>query len=187
LRLLLVLLLLPSLSVAEPRTVLPENVLSAITADWNNDGQKDRAILVDNPIEGVAELYIYTGKDRGFFEHSISPEIAWSGSMWGQQPSLEINSDGDLLVKSTNHGMGRTRWFQTLTITYRNGAFVVARFNHSYYDSLDPNDNGECDINLLSGRGLTLRGEETPRDIILPARVIPASEWNTDIFPEECF
>ncbi len=186
-RFLLIFLLLPTISVAEPRMVFPANVLSSITANWNGDGQKDRAVLVDNPIEGVAALYIYLGKGDRFIEHSSTPEIAWSGSMWGQQPSLEINSDNNLLVKSTNHGMGRTRWFQTLTITYRNGAFVMAGFNHSYYDSLDPDDYGECDINLLSGRGLTSRGEETPREIVLPARVIPASEWNTDIFPEECF
>lgn len=169
-RLLLILLLLPTMAIAKPRMVFPGNVLSVITADWNGDGQKDRAVLINNPVEGTADLYIYIGADGGFFEQTYAPNIVWSGSLWGQQPSLELNDAGSLLVLSTNHGMGRIRWFQALTIAYRDENFVMAGFTYDYYDSIDPEDTGECDINLLTRSGIRML----------------ASEWNIDIFPEDC-
>lgn len=184
-RLFLFLLFLPALAIAENK-VEPYRVLSVVTADWNGDGRKDRALLVGNPEAATASLYIYLGTREGFDAVEFIPAFVWSGSMWGQQPGLTVSESGSLLVHSLNIGMGRNRWEQTLTIAYRDARFVVAGFTFQYHDSLDPEDHGFCDLNLLTGRGVVALSGEAEQEIDGIAFGGYVSDWHMDSFPGEC-
>ncbi len=185
-RIFFAILLLPTLGFAQT-SISPWEVLSVVTADWNKDGQKDRAVLVGSPEPSSADLYIYLGTPKGFEETVFVSQFASSGSMWGQLPSLAVNDAGSLLVHSLNIGMGRNRWEQVVTIAYRDDSFVLAGFGFQYHDSIDPDDNGSCDLNILTGRGVfsVNSGPEQTRDH-LSIDVMPITAWNMDMFPEEC-
>ncbi|MEE9453633.1 MAG: hypothetical protein V3V13_04540 [Paracoccaceae bacterium] len=182
----ILMLLLPTFAFAQP-TIAPWQVLSVVTADWNKDGQKDRAVLVGNPEASMADLYIYLGTPKGFELAGFVSQFAMSGSMWGQLPSLALNEGGSLLVHSLNIGMGRNRWEQVVTIAYRDNDFVLAGFGFQYHDSIDPDDNGSCELNILTGRGVfsVNSGPEQTLDH-LSIDVMPITAWNMDMFPEEC-
>lgn len=186
-RFILFLILFPSVLFAQERMVSPADVLSVITADWNKDGRKDRAVLMYNYEMGEADLVIYLGSKDAMVEHAFAPQIAWYGSMWGQQPSLALSDAGSLLIHSLNIGMGRNRWEQTLTIAYRDEAFVVAGYTHSYHDSITPDDYGMCDVNLLTGNGEVSTGEGSLRKFMLGDTSISLLDWNLDTYPPECF
>lgn len=186
-RFILFLILSPSVLFAQERMVFPSDVLSVITADWNKDGRKDRAVLMYNYGMGEADLVIYLGSQDAMVEHVFAPQIAWYGNMWGQQPSLTLNDTGSLLVHSLNIGIGRNRWEQTLTIAYRDEAFVVAGYTYSYHDSITPENYGDCDVNLLTGNGEVSIGEGPLRKFILGTTSTSLLDWNLDTYPKECF
>ena len=136
-------------------SVKPSDVVSVVTLDMNSDGSMDRAVLVNNPDETSVDLLIYLGEDAA---HKMKlalnkPEIAWTGAMWGQLPSLESNNKDSLLIKSENSAIGRDRWSQKLTVAYRNNEFVLAGYTYDSYDTLDPKAGKSCDVNLLTGKG----------------------------------
>ncbi len=136
-------------------SVKPSDVVSVVTLDMNSDGSMDRAVLVNNPDESSVDLLIYLGED-GAHQMKLAlnkSEIAWTGAMWGQLPSLESNNKDSLLIKSENSAIGRDRWSQKLTIAYRNNEFVVAGYTYNSYDTLNPDAGKSCDVNLLTGKG----------------------------------
>lgn len=163
-------------------TVEPWQVLAVLDADWTEDGRRDRAVLIDDREEGVADLLVYIGGQQGAMQLAESvPNIAWSGLAWGTTPGLEQNAAGSLQVISRNESVGRNRWRETTTIAWRGGRFVVAGFTFESYDTLDPGLTKTCDANFLAGRGL-LDGSE----FSVPAGGIPLSDWSADHMPGEC-
>lgn len=137
------------------------DVIDALTADWNDDGSMDRAILVTNKETDQADLYLYVGGEAAneFKLDLVRKDAVWVGGMWGTLPSLELSKKGSLLIKSANEAIGRDRWNQTITVAYRNNNFVAAGFTYNAYDTLEPNAAGtQCDVNLLTGKG-TLNGK----------------------------
>lgn len=159
--------------------VSPGDVLAVVTHDWNDDGGQDRAVLVAG--EETADLYIYLSTDttdeRRLALHSRA--IVWRGLAWGTQPGLSVNERGSLLVHAMNEAIGRNRWHQTLTIALRGRSFLVAGFTHQGYDTLDPDNQFICDINLFSGKGL-LNGKPFQSTV----RAMPADQWGAERGPE---
>lgn len=76
--------------------------------------------------------------------------VAFNGMMWGQQPSLTINSKGSLEINSIQEAIGRTHWSQKLTVVYRGGD----------YDSVAMKGS-TCDINYLT-RVAFVNGKTSP-------------------------
>ena len=141
---------------AEELQINPAQVLSVVTADWNNDGGFDRALLLLPQADSdEADLYIYLSDadSNTMLQVSHKAKIVWVGGMWGTQPSLKVNKKGSLILKSANESIGRNRWQQKLTIAYRKGHFVVAGYTYSAHDTLDLDYKLKCDINLLTGKG----------------------------------
>jgi hypothetical protein len=101
--------------------------------------------------------------------------------MYGQEPWLEASEHGSLKLYSENSAIGRERWEQILTIAYRRGAFMVAGYTYTYYDTLDPDAAGQCDVNLLTGKGVH---NGTSFKTTLPAMGV--SDWTMDTRPPEC-
>ena len=163
----------------------PQNTLATVTADLNNDGVADRAVLFRAGKEMDGALAIF---DRGDPDRLalFAPAIAWVGGL-GQQPDLGVSPRGSLLVKSMNDSVGRERWFQTVTIAYRKGRYLLAGITYDWYDTLDPANTGTCDLNLLTGKGTLQKGETGPATALrVSLRAMPPEDWDGAL-PPECF
>ncbi len=144
---------------AEMNETDESGALAALDSDLNGDGIPDRAEIVppfgdeyDNTLrlflarEG-GELELVT-EARGFVWGNV-------GMIVGQEPTLDVNAQGSLLVGSQNQAIGRNRWQQQVTIAYRDGKFRVAGYSYFAYDTLDPEPGPtECDLNLFTGKGV---------------------------------
>ncbi len=108
---------------AEPRL---QDVLSAVTLSFGDDGAFDRAVLTQNGDAG-ADLTIFRavpppdGAVAALKPTLVKKDVAWSGRMWGTLPSLSVNGKGSLVIASANDAIGRNRWTQTLTVVLRGG------------------------------------------------------------------
>jgi hypothetical protein len=164
-------------------SVKPSDVLSVVTLDMNNDGSMDRAVLVNNADETSVDLLIYLGED-GAHQMKLAlnkPEIAWTGAMWGQLPSLEKTNKDSLLIKSENSAIGRDRWSQKLTVAYRNNEFILAGYTYESYDTLDPKAGKSCDVNLLTGKG-----EKNGKLISVAKKAPLVKDWQNEGGIPEC-
>lgn len=184
------LLALVSLPAFAAESVSPDSVLSAVTVDLNNDGGFDRAVLAEvtgpDGAAGTTDLYIYLSvpNELGHDVRELAlvkREAAWAGGMWGTLPSLEVASNGSLLLKSGNDAIGRGRWQQTLTIALRNKELTVVGLTYVSRDTLDPNGGGNCDLNLLTGNG-TRNGKKIKASI----KAGSLKNWDMENLPKEC-
>lgn len=172
--------LLPSGAAGAQDAMIPAKaVAGSATVPVDGDINRYRAVLAETG-EG-ADLYIYTDAGEGWVEAAHAKDIVWRGGMYGQEPWLEATEHGSLKLYSENSAIGRDRWEQILTIAYRGGEFVVAGYTFSYYDTLDPDATGQCDVNLLTGRGL--HNDKTFKTR-LPATKV--ADWTMDTSPPEC-
>ncbi|MDH6266772.1 hypothetical protein M2360_002168 [Rhizobium sp. SG_E_25_P2] len=173
-----------SLVLSQPvlaETIETSSVVSAVVGDFNKDGAQDLAMLVRG--EDAMDLHLLLGVEgRGYLE----PADVVKGQIWGeagpdslvgQEPYLETLPNGSLAVNTRNDAVGRGRWNQKLTLAYSNNALVVAGFSYIWRDTIDPDNAGQCDINILTGKGIretlpetgdpvrtriAIKGEQTP-------------------------
>jgi len=176
---LLLALLMIAPATAQDGLVPVAAVSAVVTADMDGDFYRYRAVLVE--VEGGADLYIFTEAGEGMRLAAHAPSIVWRGHMFGQEPELELAPNKSLRVISENEAVGRDRWRQTLTIAYRDGRFVVAGYTFSYRDTLDPEAGGECDVNLLAGRGVL-----NDKKFRTTMTAMPVENWTMDTRPSEC-
>lgn len=172
-----------SLAGFQAQTASADELVAQIHGDLDGDGYSEIARLerVDNSSD--ASLVIFSGK-TGQLETRTNA-IFWVGGE-GQQPELKITSRGSLQVISMNESIGRNRWHQTATIALRGGYYLLAGYTYSWYDTLDLASAGECDVNLLNGKGLlhTSPGQK-PRSFRTKMRSFPIQEWDGEP-PQEC-
>ncbi|UES50708.1 hypothetical protein [Roseibium aggregatum] len=154
-------------------------IAGAVTSPVDGDINRFRAILVET--EEGADLYVFTDAGEGWKQVAHAKDIVWRGGMYGQEPWMEATEHGSLKIYSENSAVGRNRWEQVLTIAYRNGVFRVAGYTYSYYDTLDPDANGQCDVNLLTGKGV-LNGKNFKTSL----GALPVQDWTMDTRPPEC-
>jgi len=162
-----------------------ENVISSLTFDFNNDGMPDRAVMVETDIG--ADLYIYQGMDAPL---GAMPEMklifykkdaVYSGGVFGQLPSLDVNERGSLKIKSENVSIGRNRWTEVLTIGYRTNQFMVLGVTYTAYDTLNTNSFSDCDLNLVSGKSVR-KGKSFAAGL----QPVSLADWSDDKLPREC-
>lgn len=165
-------------------TALPgfgADIVASVETDLNNDGRVERISLLHTG-DGGADLLIE--HIRG--ARLIVPDFAWIGGI-GQEPSLSVNASGSVLVTSQNESVGRNRWVQTLTIAYRSGAYRVAGYTYGYYDTLDLQATGSCDLNLLNAKGFVSVQNGAQQAIQHQLGAMPIAEWSMDTpIPEVC-
>jgi len=164
---------------AQQAMVPAMSVAGVETVPVDGDIFRFRAVLAET--EDGGDLYIFTDSGGGWLQTVYAKDIVWRGGMYGQEPWLEATEHGSLKIHSENTAVGRNRWEQVLTIAYRNNQFLVAGYTFSYYDTLDPDGAGQCDVNLLTGKGI-LNGNTFKTS--LPA--LPVGEWTMDTQPREC-
>lgn len=149
-------------------------------SDLDGDGRAERFALVAME-DGAADLAIEAGSAR-----ITVRDMVWAGGI-GQRPELALAPNGSVRLSSMNEAIGRNRWRQTLTIAYRDGAYRVAGYTYDWYDTLNLEDRGSCDLNLLTGRGFLTVGEGPARDIRSDFGARPVTEWSFDApGPEAC-
>ena len=130
-------------------------IFSVATTDWNNDGIEDPVMILNindgEQFDGL--FYLSDESGRLALLHHI-PDIVWGSSvMFGQEPWVATTQNGSVIVGSQNSAIGRNRWEQKLTIAYRDSQLIVAGYTYSFYDTLDTEAYGGCDLNLLTGKG----------------------------------
>lgn len=158
-----------------------------ITADITGDGLIDFVELYENVNPGDADLRIWVRNTNGVLElSSQSLALVWVGGP-GQQAELSLTDHGSLQVISQNYSIGRNRWQQTLTLAYRNDIFVLAGFTYNWYDSLNLEDSGNCDVNLLTGKGVLETGNEVVSKTRFTTNAYhgPIEHWDKE-WPKEC-
>jgi hypothetical protein len=165
---------------------LAENVIATLTFDFNGDGAADRLLLVEG--DNAADLYIYQSVDDPARSTPVlklvfyKKDIAYSGGVFGQLPSLQLNERGGAFkIKSENVSIGRNRWTQVLTIAYRAGQFMVIGVTYTAYDTLDPNSFSDCDLNLANGKAMR-KGKAFP----LTLKPVPLADWSDEQLPRAC-
>jgi hypothetical protein len=172
--------------VAGPQGPKPHEIISALTTDINGDATLDR-ILLSQGEDGDATLWVYLGKDApggglAFHPPIIAKDVVFGGTSFGQWPSLAMNKQGtSLLVQSQNEAIGRGRWDQTLTITWRNNALVVAGLTYNWRDTLELDKSGSCDVNFLSGRAI--RNGKPYAEKIAPLKL---ADFDPSQMPKAC-
>jgi hypothetical protein len=170
----LILALSMSPAMAGELTIHPHEVLAVLTDEWTGDGRLDRAILVQGE-DGFTDLLIYVVADDGMTLAAQSESIGWARQFQGMMPELALSPSGALQVITMNEAIGRNRWRETLTVVYRDDAFVVAGYTNNAYDTIDPDYAFDCDINLLTGKGI-FNGKTFGSDV----RAMPVTEWSAE-------
>lgn len=170
----------PAVALAQPATIQPQTVLSAVTGDWNNDGSMDRAILVANDDDG-ADLLVYLSDGDSMKLNGYAKSFVWDGEVWGTLPQLQLSASGALQVHAENTGSGRDHWEQVYNLTLRDGKMVVAGMTSTSNDTLDPKNSHKCDINFLSGKG-TADGKAVTVQGAAPT----VSAWTEGDIPDAC-
>ncbi|MGF6252980.1 hypothetical protein [Ensifer sp. LBL] len=178
------LLLLPAVASAAD-AIDPARIVSAATGDWDKDGSSDLALIV-RPAEGSDEdngvLLYLTGDNGALALKSAIPNKVWGQfELVGQAPSIEALPSGSLLITSHNDAIGRDRWEQKLTVAYRNFDFVVAGYTYSSYDTLDPDNTAQCDLNVLTGKG-----KSNDKPVEAKGELILLKDWTDDRGQKAC-
>ena len=165
-----------------------ERVIGGASGDWNKDGKTDLALLVapGSEDEDIGLVLYLEDADRPLLRPVIQVKnFVWGNAsldgFYGQDPTIAATESGSIRVRSENSGIGRGRWEQTLTIAYRDGEFLVAGMTYSHYDTLDPDANGSCDYNVLTGAFVKdgKSGKTTPQRIAV-------SDWTASGADEIC-
>jgi hypothetical protein len=170
------------------------SIVSAVTGDFNKDGEKDLALLLRG--EDEMDLHLLLGvTGRGY----LAPTETIKGKVWGnaepggfvgQEPYLVELPNGSLAVHTRNDAIGRNRWEQTLTLAVRKEALIVAGFSYQWRDTLEPDNAGWCDINILTGKGFretyANEGDPVKSPLAIAAQQTPFSTWSDEKVISAC-
>ena len=158
-------------------------VLNEITLDIDNDGKADRAALVEDPESVGADLYIYLGGGDEKLDLSKKPGFLKKDLADGLILGFESRVKGSLIVKYGCGGCSNDHE-TTLTIVHRDGDFLVAGFTYAW-DTRNEGIGG-CDINFLSGKGVSSRGLGKSKPIQAKFKPIRLAEWSEHKHPKAC-
>lgn len=168
---------------AVAQALAPEELFDAAIGDWNRDGRPDLAVLAQSDTDnGDTSLLIYFREDAedGVLKLVFSAEDMLWGSggsrrFHGQEPSLKALDNGSLAITEQNWSVGRERWTSTATVAWRGERFIVAGYTFNAFDTLQEEEPLNCDLNLLTGRGVV-----NDRAISFPASSIALRDWTSE-------
>ncbi|RWL16984.1 MAG: hypothetical protein EOR57_27135 [Mesorhizobium sp.] len=185
-------LLLPTVALAEP--IETQKIITALTGDWNGDGAVDLAMIVETqPSEPMDMHFFLRDREHNFLRPAgiVRDQILgeWNGydrsgyEASDTEPELTALPNGSIKLYLPAMPVGSKRINQTLTLAYRDGAFIVARFAYDYHDYLEDNVASDCDYNVLSGKGKSSKmqpdGTTAHATVSVEGKIMPFAEWNT--------
>ncbi|WP_275790638.1 hypothetical protein [Pararhizobium gei] len=170
----------------QAETLDPGRIISAATGDWDKDGSPDLAMLVEPAASNNEEdhaVYIFLkGETNRLHVKTVAPNKIWGNlETFGQEPSIAALPNGSILITSHNDAIGRDRWEQKLTIAYRNFDFVVAGYTYTSYDTLDPDNSFDCDLNVLTGKG-----ESNGNPVATTGEIVLLTDWSDERGQSAC-
>lgn len=162
------------------QSISPDLVVDAAVGDWNRDGRPDLALLAvtDSDSDMMSVLFYMRDDDEdGLLQLALLvPDAVWgnpgTGRIYGQEPSIRALDNGSIALTEQNFAIGRDRWKATRTIALRDGRFVVAGFTFQAWDTLQEEEPLDCDLNLLTGKGL-VNGQA----VSFPRQAIALEDW----------
>jgi hypothetical protein len=168
-------------------------IVAAATGDWNKDDRQDLVLLTRGDPD--MDLRFFIQDEKQFLKPvAVARNKVWGNagpdSMVGQEPDIKALPNGSIQVITRNDTIGRDRWSQTLTLAYRNSDFAVAGFTYSWYDTLNLDSIGNCDLNVLTGKGKASLpdGKGGFKDVkvsVAPA-FVPIQEWSDESAVKTC-
>jgi hypothetical protein len=185
-------LLLPTVALAEP--IESQKIITAVTGDWNGDGATDLAMIVETEPGDPMDMYFFLRDREGNF---LRPAGIVRGQVIGEwngydrpgyeasdtEPELTALPNGSIKLYLPAMPQGSERTNETLTLAYRNGAFIVAGFAYDYEDHLKENVASACDYDVLTGKGKSSKnqpdGTTAHATVSVEGKVIPFTEWDT--------
>ena len=197
--LLLALVLLPTAALAEP--IETQKIITAVTGDFNGDGAVDLAMVVETqpgnpmdihfflrdkehnylkPVEIVHEQILgeWNGYDRPGYENSDT------------EPELTMLPNGSIKFYLPAMPIGGQRTNMTLTIAWRNDAFIVAGVAYDYFQFQTDKIASSCDYDVLTGKGTSVKtqddGSKVENTVSVEGRVVPFAEWDAGIALSAC-
>jgi hypothetical protein len=185
-------LLLPAMAMAEP--IETQKIITALTGDWNSDGAVDLVMIVETKPGDPMDMYFFLRdreanflKPAGIVREQIYGE--WNGydrpgyEASDTEPGLTALPNGSIKLHLPAMPVGSKRTNQTLTLAYRNDAFIVAGFAYDHHDYLEDNVASDCDYNVLSGKGKRSKtledGTTAHATVSIEGKIIPFAEWDT--------
>ncbi|MER8485206.1 hypothetical protein [Mesorhizobium sp. M1322] len=184
-------LLAPTVALAEP--IETQKIITALTGDWNGDGGTDLVMIVETEPSDPMDVHFFL-RDR---EHNfLRPAGTVRGQILGEwngydrpgyeasdtEPELTGLPNGSIKLYLPAMPVGSKRTNQTLTLAYRDGAFIVAGFAYNYHDYFEDNVASDCDYNVLTGKGKGSKiqpdGTTKQKTVAVEGKVIAFSEWN---------
>lgn len=171
--------IIPFLMAASP--AMAEGFSTQVSGDFNEDGIADHVALIDFGDHGQADFLLKLGDG---LQTIWLQNLIWVGGI-GQQPSLTITPRGSLQMMSHNSSIGRNRWEQIHTLAWRDGAMRVVGYTYRWYDTLNLEDSGSCDLNLLTGNGEISEGQGgDTRLISVSSPAFAVQDWLFEMPPE---
>ena len=188
-------MILASAGAATAGPIDTNNIVAAATGDFNKDGASDLVLLVRGEDAMDLRFFLQAGDGGGYLtESGVALGKVWGTAepdgMRGQEPELKALANGSIQITTHNDAIGRDRWSETLTIAYRNTDFVVAGFTYDYHDTLDEYNNGDCDLNILTGKGAGNRPDGKQGNIAFKISVapqfVPFKDWDDSVALKAC-
>jgi hypothetical protein len=142
----------------------------------------DRAVLVEDPASGAADLSIYLAVGAEKLDRSRKPTFLKRKLTTARILRFESDGKGSLIVMSGCGGCSND-FATTLTIVYRAGAFLVGGVT---YDWDTRYGIGSCDINFLTGKGVRSRGLAKAKPLKRHFVPIKLADWSEDKRPKAC-
>lgn len=163
-----------------------DRIVAMASGDWNKDGVADLAVIATPGDDSGDDngLYVYLAKpveNRLTLALSLPNSIWGNLTMYGQEPEVAALANGSFTLTTKNDSVGRDRWRQSLTVAYRNFDFIVAGYTYSAYDTLNPDGGGECDLNVLTGKG-----KSSGRPVAGQAQFVLLKDWQDEIARSIC-
>lgn len=160
---------------------------SAYVLEPTGDGEFGHVVIyMDNPNDPFGKQILTVDNDKF---------LSTGGAMAGDEPSLATNHRDSLLIQSGNDGYGRTAWHQTVTVAWRNNQLVVAGFDYSDYDRLGEDEETNCSVNLLTGKGVLTKnpareanpnGKPKVTKFNVPTTPVLLANWTEQSVPKGC-
>lgn len=124
------------------------NVLDVVRADWNSDGQLDRAVLWQ-PQQGedLANLYVFLS---GSNEPLVVAGVAWS-RFGGQEAWLKTDPGGFSIFSGGT--AGNLYWQEKLAIAFDESGPRVVGYSYQSQRASDPEYGFVCTADFAAGKG----------------------------------
>ena len=192
-------LLLPASALAEP--IETQKIITALTGDFNGDGAADLAMIVETEPEDFMDMHFFLrDKKHNFLKPAgiVHEQIYGEWNDYDQphyegantRPELTALPNGSIKLSIPGIPMNGARTDQTLTIAWRNDAFIVAGFAYDYHDYMKDNVASDCDYNLLTGKGKSSKmqpdGTRLHRTVAVEGKVVPFATWDSGASVTDC-